>query len=164
MLYISSCASPLGNILLHSDGESLTGLWFEGQKHAPKHDSNAISADDLPIFAETRQWLDSYFKGEKTSHFPRILLKGTPFQMLVWQHLTRIPYGSTLTYGAIARRIATEMGLKSMSAQAVGNAVGRNPISIIVPCHRIIGSTGSLTGYAGGIERKEWLLRLEGCF
>ncbi len=162
-MFLSSYISLLGEILLRSDGESLTGLWFLGQNHAPEADANAVSVDDLPIFAETCQWLDAYFKGEKPPHFPRILLKGTPFQMFIWQHLTRIPYGSTLTYGDIARHIAIEMNLKSMSAQAVGNAVGRNPISIIVPCHRVIGSTGSLTGYAGGIERKEWLLRLEGC-
>ncbi len=157
-------ASPLGDIILHTDGESLTGLWFEGQKDVPQYVLSDVSADELPIFVETRQWLDSYFKGEKTPVFPRIFLRGTAFQMRVWKHLVHIPYGSTITYGDIARRIAAEMGVEKMSAQAVGNAVGRNPISIIVPCHRVVGFAGRLTGYAGGVERKEWMLRLEGAY
>ena len=156
--------SPLGWITMRSDGKNLTGLWFDGQKYFP---------DSLPedhhgtncLFEEAKEWLDLYFDGNVPSFMPKLLLKGTPFREQVWQILLTIPYGQTMTYGEIAKRVAKVYGVESMSAQAVGNAVGHNPISIIVPCHRVIASNGSLTGYAGGIERKKILLSIEqsGC-
>ena len=155
--------SPLGSITLASDGTSLFGLWFEGQKFFAdtlnrKHEERC----DLPIFHETCRWLDIYFSGNQPAFSPPLLMRATEFQKSVWKVLLTIPYGHTMTYGDIARIIATQYGRKSMSAQAVGNAVGHNRISLIIPCHRVIGSNGSLTGYAGGIERKAWLLQMEG--
>ncbi len=154
--------SPLGNIILTSDGECLTGLYFDGQKYMPNVTQMTEKADNLPIFAEVRQWLRSYFAGDCPRNIPRLNPQGTDFQKLVWQTLFQIDYGMTLTYGDVARRVADRMGVPSMSAQAVGNAIGRNPISIIIPCHRVVGAKDRLTGYAGGLERKRWLLMNEG--
>lgn len=154
--------SPLGDILLAADEKGLTGLWFEGQKYFAQHLDKEHEDRELHIFAETRCWLDEYFSGNTPSFTPPLHFLGTPFQIEVWELLCTIPYGQTTTYGAIAQQIANKRGLKSMSAQAVGGAVGRNDISIIVPCHRVTATNGNLTGYAGGIERKIELLQLEG--
>lgn len=162
MQYISHYCSPLGNILLASDGTHLTGLWFEDQKYfAEKLDSNHKEMDFI-VFQQTKKWLDVYFAGKEPAISLPIRLNGTAFQNQVWQILCSIPYGQTITYGQIARTIAKQRGLSHMSAQAVGGAVGHNPISIIVPCHRVLGANGSLIGYAGGIDRKIALLNLEG--
>ena len=146
-----------------SDGENIIGLWFDGQLRFAStiNAGEAEENDILPVFARTRQWLDEYFSGKEPAFTPPIRMQGTDFQQMVWQLLLKIPYGTTSTYRDIARKVAKERGIATMSAQAVGGAVGRNPISIIVPCHRIIGTDGTLTGYAGGIERKEKLLSLE---
>ena len=146
--------SPLGILTLTSDGESLTGLWMDSQD-PPK--AEYTRKDDLPVFQRTRHWLDAYFLGNTPAPADLPLSPaGTAFQRNVWRILLTIPYGETTTYGAIARQISP-----AMSAQAVGGAVGRNPIGIIIPCHRVIGAKGQLTGYAGGLENKKWLLRHE---
>ena len=166
MHYTTIYKSKLGDILLACDDAGLTGLWFKDQRHfAAKLSSEHIYIDDykhLPLpLSDTVRWLDIYFSGKLPEFTPALHLIGTPFQMEVWQILLSIPYGKTTTYGEIASTLAKMRGLSSMSAQAVGSAVGRNPVSIIVPCHRVIGSNGKLTGYAGGIWRKEALLKLE---
>ena len=167
MDYTSRYLSPLGYITLASDGEALIGLWFEGQKHFATILTNETSEDsNLPVFEQTRNWLDLYFSGECPDFTPPLAPKGTPFQQKVWRLLLAIPYGKTVTYGEIAKQYVETFHERSlqeqhMSAQAVGGAVGRNPISLIIPCHRIVGVNGSLTGYAGGLERKEYLLALE---
>ncbi|MBQ8994944.1 MAG: methylated-DNA--[Oscillospiraceae bacterium] len=153
--------SPLGGITLSSDGSSLTGLWFDDQQHFMSTVSSDCKEEALPIFEEASNWLDDYFRGEHPATKLPLVLKGTSFQKEVWEILLSIPYGKTMTYGEITKRIAEKRGIPSMSAQAVGNAVARNPISILVPCHRVIGSNGSLTGYAGGLDRKKRLLELE---
>ena len=161
MEYTNEYISPLGKILLASDGHALTGLWFEGQKYfAAKLDPDH-EEKKLPVFARTAEWLALYFDGEKPAFIPPLTLKGTPFQKEVWEILLEIPFGQTTTYAEIAAEIARRRGLASMSAQAVGSAVAHNPISLIIPCHRVVGSDGSLTGFAGGIEKKEWLLAME---
>lgn len=159
--YINTYASPLGIIIMGSNGKQLTGLWFEGQKHFDHPSGDRPQHHSFPIFDETRTWLDVYFQGKRPTFTPPILLNDTPFRRTVWQLLLTIPYGETTTYKDIAMKWARQHGVKSMSSQAVGGAVGRNPISIIIPCHRIIGTNGSLTGYAGGLDRKRWLLQLE---
>lgn len=159
--YIDTYASPLGIITMSSNGKQLTGLWFEGQKHFSDTLCDQPQHHALHIFDETRTWLDVYFQGKRPTFTPPILLNDTPFRIAVWQLLLTIPYGETTTYKDIARQWARQHGVKSMSSQAVGGAVGRNPISIIIPCHRVIGTNGSLTGYAGGLDRKRWLLQLE---
>ena len=217
MNYTAHYDSPLGGITLASDGEALTGLWFEGQKHyAVMLDPQHRECDDLSMFAETKCWLDSYFSGQVPDFTPKLAMRATPFRQAIWEILLTIPYGKTVTYGEIARRFvetfhetslqssslhnaslhgATSLDTssqnaplqvtssqdalsqcsllqgmsiqgamlakKNMSAQAVGGAVGHNPIAIIIPCHRVIGANGSLTGYAGGVERKKYLLELE---
>jgi methylated-DNA-[protein]-cysteine S-methyltransferase len=140
--------SPVGTIILVSDGTSLTALDF-GQSQDVK------DQQDLPIFVETRRWLDLYFSGKKPDFTPPLKPQGTPFQQKVWGELLNIPYGATVSYGEIARRIGCR------SAQAIGQAVHRNPISIIIPCHRVIGADGSLTGYASGLDIKQRLLQIE---
>ena len=159
---ISHYDSPLGGMTLASDGNHLVGLWFDGQKYYPNR-LNWVFEErhDLPIFEQTRHWLNLYFTGEVPDFTPALLLKGSEFRRRVWEILLTIPYGHTMTYGDIARIIARDKGSKTMSAQAVGGAVGHNPISLIVPCHRAIGADGSLTGYAGGMEKKKWLLERE---
>ena len=159
--YIDTYASPLGIITMGSNGKQLTGLWFEGQKYFDHTSNDQPSHHALPIFDETRTWLDVYFQGKRPTFTPPILLNDTPFRRTVWQLLLTIPYGETTTYKDIAMKWARQHGVKSMSSQAVGGAVGRNPISIIIPCHRVIGTNGSLTGYAGGLDRKRWLLQWE---
>ena len=153
--------APLGEIRLRSDGKSLTGLWFVGQVNDAKDNSDIEIKDDLPIFGQVETWLESYFSGEQTPIKIPLQPKGTVFQEEVWKILQEIPYGETMTYGEIAQRIAKEKGVATYSAQAVGQAVGKNPISILIPCHRVLGKNGALTGYAGGVHRKEQLLRIE---
>ena len=153
--------TPLGEVRLRSDGKSLTGLWFVGQVNDAKEHSDIEMKDDLPIFGQVETWLESYFSGKQTSITFPLQPKGTLFQERVWKILQEIPYGETMTYGEIAQRIAKEKGVATYSAQAVGQAVGKNPISIFIPCHRVLGKNGALTGYAGGVHRKEQLLRIE---
>jgi methylated-DNA--[protein]-cysteine S-methyltransferase len=153
--------TPLGEVRLRSDGEFLTGLWFVGQVDDAKDVNDIEIQDDLPIFGQVESWLESYFSGKKTPIMIPLQPKGTIFQERVWQILQEIPYGETMTYGEIAQIIAKEKGVTTFSAQAVGQAVGKNPISILVPCHRVVGKNGALTGYAGGIQRKEELLNIE---
>lgn len=164
MYFTESDAFPIGRIILASDGEHLTGLWLEGQKYGMEsYREEWIPSGNLDVFDRTRDWLERYFSREKPtpSQLP-LAPSGTQFRRKVWKILCEIPWGEVTTYGAIAQRISREEGLERMSAQAVGNAVGHNPISIIIPCHRVVGSTGKLTGYAGGIDKKAWLLSLEG--
>ena len=151
--------SPLGEMRMESDGAALTALYFSGQRHAPE--SAGCNEPRLPVFKQTAEWLEVYFAGERPAFTPPLRLAGTPFQTLVWELLGQIPYGETSTYGMLAKEIAARKGLAKMAAQAVGNAVGRNPVALIVPCHRVIGANGSLTGYAAGLWRKEKLLLLE---
>lgn len=163
MNFIAHYGSPIGNITLASDGENLTGLWFDGQKYDRDtlHDSNPAEKD-LPIFSSAKKWLDIYFSGKAPNFTPPLKVEGSAFKKLVSEIMREIPFGHSTTYGEIAREVAQRTKRKSMSAQAVGGAVGHNPISLIIPCHRILGGNGKLTGYAGGIERKIFLLKLEG--
>ena len=161
MQYINHYCSPMGNMLLAADEIGLTGLWFEGQKYFARQLAGEGEEKALPVFETARQWLDVYFSGREPDFPVPLHLMGTEFQREVWERLRAIPYGQTMTYGEIARQIAAQRGLPHMSAQAVGGAVGHNKISVIVPCHRVVGTKGSLTGYAGGIERKVKLLMLE---
>lgn len=157
MMYSTNYDSPLGRLLLMSDGTSLTGLWMHGQKYfAATAGANVIQKDDLPIFDKARDWLNRYFAGVRPqiSELP-LAPCGSDFRKSVWKILCEIPYGHVITYGDIAKRL----GVKS--AQAVGGAVGHNPISIIIPCHRVVGASGDLTGYAGGLDNKLKLLKLE---
>jgi methylated-DNA-[protein]-cysteine S-methyltransferase len=163
MIYTSTYKSPLGNILLAGDNEGLTGLWFtEGARYV----GLGLKKDAIPretdYFDQTKEWLDIYFTGRDPGFFPKFHLIGSDFRVRVGEIMLEIPFGKTVTYGWIADQIAKERGLERMSAQAVGGAVGHNPISIIVPCHRVVGANGSLTGYGGGIMRKKALLELEG--
>lgn len=161
MQYISNYISPFGNIVLSADETGLTGLWFEGQKYSETYFDKSHEEKELPVFTKAKEWLDIYFSGKEPDFRLPLHFTGTPFQNEVWEILCSIPYGKTVTYGGIARQIADDRGIGHMSAQAVGGAVGRNPISIIVPCHRVVGSKGDLTGYAGGIDKKIALLKLE---
>ena len=161
MDYTGHYDSPLGGVTLASDGKALVGLWFDGQKHFGETLSPAHEDKPLPVFDETSRWLDVYFSGREPDFAPPVKLRGTPFQQAVWALLRTIPFGLTTTYGALARRLAAEQGQSRASARAVGSAVGRNPVSLIVPCHRVLGAGGALTGYAGGLERKAALLALE---
>lgn len=161
MTYIYNYTSPLGIITLASNGESLTGLWFDGQKYFPHKLISESIESELPIFKQTVKWLDIYFSGRNPDFTPPIFLQTTPFRKAVYDILLTIPYGQTMTYGEIANIIAKQNGVERMSAQAVGGAVGHNPVSIIIPCHRVVGADGSLTGYAGGLDRKIELLKLE---
>lgn len=166
MQYIAHYNSPLGGMTLTSDGEALTGLLFDGEKYMDEVLAGAeteTSSIDDPAFEEVRHWLDIYFDGRDPGFIPRLDARGTEFRKAVWEILLEIPYGKTTTYGKIADELAARQGRTRMSAQAVGGAVGHNPISLIIPCHRVIGADGSLTGYAGGIDKKRKLLELEGC-
>lgn len=161
MQYISHYPSPIGRILLAADDIGLTGLWFEGQKYFARCLDQEREEKEIPIFEQVKYWLDIYFSGNEPDFSVPLHFMGTDFQNEVWKILYAIPYGQTATYGEIAKRLAVQRGLRHMSAQAVGGAVGRNEISIIVPCHRVVGADGSLTGYAGGIDKKVKLLQLE---
>lgn len=161
MRYITHYTSPVGEILLAADEAGLTGLWFEGQKFYARGLGREYQEKEAPVLEQTRDWLDIYFSGREPDFRPPLHLEGSAFQKEVWEILCRIPYGKTTTYGAVAGEIARKRGLARMSARAVGGAVARNAVSIIVPCHRVTGADGSLTGYAGGMERKRFLLKLE---
>ena len=155
---LSHYASPLGGITLASDGEALIGLWFDGQKYfGATLGANAVE-QELPIFDAARQWLATYFAGAEPDFTPPLRPRGTAFQLAVWDALRSIPYGKTTTYG----EIAAQLGRSGAAARAVGSAVGHNPISLIIPCHRVLGAGEALTGYAGGLDRKRRLLELEG--
>ncbi|MBR5745429.1 MAG: methylated-DNA--[Muribaculaceae bacterium] len=163
MDYTTHYQSPLGGITLASDGEALVGLWFDGQKYfAVTLDKQHEERDDLPVFDETRRWLNTYFDGKAPDFTPKLGMRVSDFRKRVWEIMLAIPFGHTLTYGDIARQFASERGIPTMSTQAVGGAVGHNSISLIIPCHRVVGTDGSLTGYAGGIDKKLRLLQMEG--
>lgn len=161
MLYIHYYHSPLGRLTFASDGEYLVGVWFDTQQF---HDIVALATateQKLPVFEDTCRWFDLYFQGKEPDFMPKIRLIGTDFRKEVWEILASIPYGKTITYKDIANELAHRRGIDKMSARAVGGAVGHNPISVIIPCHRVIGSDGSLTGYTGGLDIKVFLLELE---
>ena len=162
MIYTMRYESPLGEILLAGDGQGLIGLWLQGQNRYAAGLGETYRTGIFSAYAKTKEWLDLYFSGGVPDFFPPIHLVGSPFRIDVWRALQKIPYGQTVTYGAISKQLAKQRGVERISAQAVGGAVGHNPISIIIPCHRVIGSDGSLTGYAGGLARKARLLALEG--
>ena len=164
MQYISHYQSPLGDILLAADEIGLTGLWFQGQKYFALYLDQEHEEKEVPVLEQTKKWLDVYFSGREPDFAVPFHFIGTDFQNQVWEILAAIPYGQTTTYGEIAKQLAAKRGLKRMSAQAVGGAVGHNEISILVPCHRVVGANGSLTGYAGGIDKKVALLKLEGAY
>ncbi len=161
MYYVSHYESLLGDMLLVADDIGLTGLWFDGQRYTGLSLSDDYAECETPVIVKAKRWLDVYFSGHEPELSIPLHLTGTEFQEKVWEILCTIPYGQTVTYGEIAKKMAVQRGLKRMSAQAVGNAVGRNPVAIIVPCHRVIGADGSLTGYGGGLDRKIALLKLE---
>ena len=161
MIFTQHYASPLGGILLAADGIGLTGLWFDGQKYFARDLPVERTEPETSVLTEAKRWLDVYFDGREPDFMPPLHPIGSAFRQSVWEILLQIPYGETMTYGAIARRLAEKQGLSQMSAQAVGGAVGHNEISIIIPCHRVVGTNGSLTGYAGGIGKKVKLLELE---
>ena len=160
MFYTFRYRSPLGSIILAGDGESLTCLWFGGQKCFPRRIISESTEAELPVFTQTVKWLDIYFSGNAPDFTPPLNPQTTPFRRAVYEILLTIPFGQTVTYGGIADLIAEQKGIARMSAQAVGGAVGHNPIAVIIPCHRVLGADGSLTGYAGGLDRKAALLRL----
>lgn len=159
-MHLNEYDSPLGKIYIAYDEIGLCGLWFEGQKYfestLKEHDSKKAE-----MYVLVKNWLDEYFQGNNPKMDIPLHLMGTSFQLEVWNILQTISYGKTMTYGDIAQIIAKKKGIKKMSSQAIGGAVGRNPISIIVPCHRVVGSDGSLTGYASGVDKKKFLLELE---
>lgn len=164
MYYKTEYSSPVGQLTLASDGEALVGLWLEQQKYFGGTVMGEMKENSsLFVFEEAKKWLNQYFAGEEpeVSELPLAPIGGE-FRQIVWKLLLEIPYGETVTYGELAQKAALQLGRGSMSAQAVGGAVGHNPVSIIIPCHRVVGADGSLTGYAGGIEKKIWLLTHEG--
>ena len=157
--------APVGRLLLAARDEALVGLWIQDQKYylGSLRQEEQRRDDACPVLLQAANWLDRYFAGERPAiRELRLAPAGSLFRQQVWDILCRIPYGQVTTYGEIARAVAAQRGLPSMSAQAVGGAVGHNPISILIPCHRVVGTDGSLTGYAGGLDRKRWLLDLEG--
>ena len=161
MTFIQHYNSPLGGILLAADEIGLTGLWFNGQKYFARSLPAGYTEQNTPALSEAKRWLEVYFTGKKPDFMPPLHIVGSAFRRAAWEILLQIPYGKTTTYGEIARQLAKKQKLPRMSAQAVGGAVGHNEISIIIPCHRVVGTNGSLTGYAGGIEKKIKLLELE---
>ncbi len=161
MTFIQHYDSPLGGILLAADEIGLTGLWFDGQKYFARDLPAERVEQNTPALSEAKRWLDIYFTGREPDFTPPLHPIGSAFRRDVWEMLLQIPYGRTVTYGGIARQLAAKRGLPRLSAQAVGGAVGHNEISVIIPCHRVVGTNGSLTGYAGGIDKKVKLLELE---
>ena len=161
MTFTQHYDSPLGIALLAADEIGLAGLWFEGQKFFSGHLPAEHMEQETSILAEAKRWLDIYFTGKEADFLPPLHPVGSAFRRFVWEILLQIPYGRTTTYGEIARLLSEKRGLTRMSAQAVGGAVGHNAISIIIPCHRVVGTNGSLTGYAGGVDKKVKLLELE---
>ena len=161
MIFIQHYDSPLGAILLAADETGLTGLWFEGQKFFARDLPAECVEQNTPALSEVKRWLDIYFTGKEPDFMPPLHPIGSAFRRSVWDILLRIPYGQTTTYGEIERQLAEKQGRPRIAAQAVGGAVGHNKISIIIPCHRVVGTNGSLTGYAGGIDKKVKLLEWE---
>ncbi len=164
VIYSTYYSSPVGPVMLASDGDNIVGLWMDGQKYfANTLTETIIEKNDLEVFDTANEWLDKYFAGKEPaiSDLP-LAPRGGEFRKVVWDILCEIPYGEVITYGEIAEKVAIEMNKQNMSSQAVGGAVGHNPIAIIVPCHRVVGASGSLTGYAGGIDKKVKLLEHEG--
>lgn len=161
MTFLTHYDSPLGGVLLAADESGLTGLWFEGQKYFADNLPAERAERETETLALAKRWLDIYFAGKEPDFMPPLHPVGSPFRRAVWELLLEIPYGQTTTYGELSRRLAAKMGIAHMSAQAVGGAVGHNGISIIIPCHRVVGTGGSLTGYAGGVDKKVKLLELE---
>lgn len=164
MHFTTKYQSSVGELLLGADEIGLTGIWLENDKYFALNLSSEHIEKEIPVLTEAKRWLDIYFTGKEPNFMPPLHMLGTDFQKEVWEILRTIPYGKTTTYRAIAKKIAKKRGLAEMSSQAVGSAVGRNELSIIVPCHRVVGTNGSLTGYAGGIDKKIQLLKLEGAF
>ena len=162
MIYTTEYASPLGVMTLSCDGESVTGAWFNGQRYFGRVLPKETEKKETPLLRDAKRWLDVYFSGREPDFLPPLRYDRTPFRKAVCDIMLTIPYGKTMTYGEIAEIIAGQRGVEKMSAQAVGGAVGHNPISLMIPCHRVVGTSGSLTGYGGGIERKVRLLELEG--
>lgn len=161
MIFTSEYLSPLGTITLSCDETSVTGLWFNGQRHFGNILPKETMQEETPLLRQAKHWLDIYFFGQKPDFLPPLRYDSTPFRKMVCDIMLTIPYGKTMTYGEIATEVAKRTGIPKMSAQAVGGAVGHNPISLIIPCHRVVGTSGSLTGYGGGIQRKIKLLELE---
>lgn len=161
MTFTQHYTSPLGTMLLAADEIGLTGVWFEEAKYCAANLPDEHMERETPVLRETKEWLDIYFSGKDPGFLPPLHPAGSAFQKSVWELLLKIPYGQTETYGSIARKLARKLGVNRMSSQAVGGAVGHNPISLLIPCHRVVGADGSLTGYAGGIGRKGKLLELE---
>ena len=161
MVSIQKYDSPLGEIVIACDEEAVIGLWFSGQRHFGNVLPKETVCRETPLLLEAKRWLDGYFSGRQPDFLPPLRYDSTPFRKAVCDIMLQIPYGETTSYGAIARQIAQERGMVKMSAQAVGGAVGHNPISLMIPCHRVVGENGNLTGYGGGLDRKIRLLRLE---
>ena len=161
MIHTCTYLSPLGNMLLAADEAGLAGLWFEGQKYFANTLPKETISQETPVLTQAKKWLDVYFSGKEPDFTPPLHPAGSPFRQAVWQILLQIPYGQTMTYGQIAKKMAQIQNAPHMSAQAAGGAVGHNEVSIIIPCHRVVGTNGSLTGYAGGMEKKIALLKLE---
>lgn len=159
--YLHHYKSPIGGITMASDGESLVGLWFDGQKFFAEGMPGYIPEKDLPVFELTDKWLDIYFSGREPDFTPPLAMLTSPFRKEVWETLLTIPYGQTVSYGQLSDMVADRLGRASVYNQAVGGAVAHNAISLIIPCHRVMGTNSSLTGYSGGVDRKAWLLRLE---
>lgn len=162
MHYTSMYNSPVGEILLAADDIGVVGVWFKDEKYYAYCLDKENKPRETPIIKELKRWLDIYFQGKKPDFEPPIHMIGTPFQIEVWSILHEIPYGTTTTYNEIAKKIAENRGLARMSAQAVGTAVGKNSINLLIPCHRVVGTNNSLAGYAGGIDKKITFLKLEG--
>lgn len=160
-MYRDSYDSPVGKITIISDGAAIKGLWIEGQQHIDEFSHRVVEKKELSVFRQTREWLDVYFAGKCPGVLPPVAPEGSAFRRKVWEILLEIPYGKVRTYGDIAAQIAKETGMNRMSAQAVGGAVGHNPISILIPCHRVVGKNGNLVGYDGGLDKKAFLLALE---
>jgi len=161
MKHYCSIPTPLGDMTALAEGDSLIGLWFTGQKHAPVFVEALRHTPDITLFAELLRQLDAYFRGRLLAFNLPLTLRGTPFRLDVWNLLRTIPFGATTTYGAVAKQLAMQSEGRLPAAQAVGGAVGHNPLAIVIPCHRVVGSNGALIGYAGGLERKAALLALE---
>lgn len=157
-LFTNNCKTPIGDIVMASDGIALVGLWFVGQKYFGSTIAGKSECRNLPVFDDTMLWLDIYFSGNNPDFTPKIRTTGTVFQENVWNIIKNIPYSSTMTYGDISKSLGF---VSSLSARAVGNAVGRNPISLIIPCHRVLGTNNKITGYAGGEDKKRYLLQIE---
>lgn len=163
MHYAITCPSPIGPLTIASDGQAIVGLWIQGQRYFAAGFSAFCPGDGIPVLAAAQTWLAQYFAGARPDPGQLPLRPaGTPFRLAVWEVLRQIPYGTTVTYGAVAQEAAAKLGRATASSRAAGNAVGHNPISILIPCHRVVGADGRLTGYAGGLPAKEWLLTLEG--